>query len=100
MNRDLRNVLRSSDQSGDGKVHLSPVELLSFLSSFHARLDAFFEEMRVFSEATARRKAADSRSLTTGHHLALLRAQVGGSGSPSTRRETAPVDRNVSTRFA
>jgi hypothetical protein len=62
MNTDLRNLLRSPDQSWDGKVHLSRPELLSLLSSFHARLDAFFEEMRVFPEAAARQKTADSRS--------------------------------------
>jgi hypothetical protein len=99
MNRDLRNVLRSPDQSWDGKVHLSPSELLSLLSSFHARLDAFFEEMRVFPEAAARQKTADSRSLTAEHDLPLVSAQVGASGSSSTRRETAPVDRNAPTRL-
>jgi hypothetical protein len=98
MNRDLRNVLRSPDQSWDGKVHLSPSELLSLLNSFHARLDAFFEEMRVFPEAAARQKAADSRSLTTEIDLPLVSAQVGVSGSSPTRRETAPADRNAPTR--
>jgi hypothetical protein len=70
MNRDLRNVLRSPDQSWDGEVHLAPSELLSLLSSIHARLDAFFEEMRVFPEAAARQKNADSRSLTAEHQRA------------------------------
>ena len=64
MNRDLKNVLRSSDQSFDREVPLSPLQLLSLLSSFHARLDAFFEEMRMFPEAAARQKTVDSRSLT------------------------------------
>ena len=61
MNRDVKNVLRSPDQSWDGDVHVSPSELLSLLSSFHARLDAFFEEIRVFPEAAARQKTADKR---------------------------------------
>lgn len=81
MNRDLRNVLRSPDQSWDGDVHVSPSELLSLLSSFHVRLDAFFEEMRVFPEAAARQKTADSRSLTSEQDLLLVSAQVGASGS-------------------
>ncbi len=99
MNRDLRNVLRSPDQHWDGKVHLSPSELLLLLSSLHARLDAFFEEMRVFPEAAARQKTADSRSLPTEHDLPLASAQGGVSGSSSTRCETAPVDRNAPTRL-
>jgi hypothetical protein len=61
MNTDLKNVLRSPDQSWDRDVHVSPSELLSLLSSFHARLDAFFEEIRVFPEAAARQKTADKR---------------------------------------
>jgi hypothetical protein len=81
MNRDLKNVLRSPDQSWDGEVHVSPSELLSLLSSFHARLDAFFEEMRAFPEAAARQKTADSRSLTAEHDLPLASAQVDASGS-------------------
>jgi hypothetical protein len=81
MNTDLKNVLQSPDQSFDKEVPLSPLELLSLLSSFHARLDAFFEEMRVFPEAVAREKIADSRSLTAEHDLRLVGAQVGASGS-------------------
>jgi hypothetical protein len=81
MNTDLKNVLQSPDQSFDREVHLSPVELLSLLNSFHARLDAFFEQMRVFPEAAARQKTADSRSLTAEHDLPLVSAQVGASGS-------------------
>jgi hypothetical protein len=74
-------MVRSPDQSWDGDVHVSPSELLSLLSSFHARLDAFFEEMRVFPEAASRGKTADSRSLTPEHDLPLVSAQVGASGS-------------------
>ena len=81
MNRDLKNVLRSSDQSFDREVLLSPLQLLSLLSSFHARLDAFFEEMRMFSNAAARQKTVDSRSLTAEHDLPLVTAQAGASGS-------------------
>jgi hypothetical protein len=80
MKRDLKNVLRSPDQSFDREVHLSPLELLSLLSRFHARLDAFFEEMRVFPEAAARENTADSRSLTAEHDRPLVSAQVGASG--------------------
>jgi hypothetical protein len=97
MNRDIRNVIRSPEQSWDGEVHLSPSELLSLLSSFHARLDAFFEEMRVFPEAAARQKTADSRSLTTEHDLPLVSAsrcewfagnEAGNSSSRSQRAHT------------
>jgi hypothetical protein len=66
MNTDLKNVLRSPDQSFDTELHLSPLELLSLLNSFHARLDAFFEEMRVFPEAVARETNAVNRSLPAG----------------------------------
>jgi hypothetical protein len=97
MNRDIRNVIRSPEQSWDGEVHLSPSELLSLLSSFHARLDAFFEEMRVFPEAAARQKTANSRSLTTEHDLPLVSAsrcewfagnEAGNSSSRSQRAHT------------
>jgi hypothetical protein len=81
MNRDLKNVLRSPDQSWDREVHVSPSELLSLLSSFHARLDAFFEEMRAFPEAATRQKTAVSRSMTVEHDLRVVSAQVGASGS-------------------
>lgn len=81
MNTDLKNVLQSPDQSFDREVHLSALELLSLLSSFHARLDAFLEEMRVFPEVAAREKTAHSRSLTAEHDLRLVGAQVGASGS-------------------
>ena len=81
MNTDLKNVLQSPDQSFDREAHVSPLELLSLLNSFHARLEAFFEEMRVFPEAAARQKTADSRSLTAEHELRLVGAQVGTSGS-------------------
>ena len=81
MNRDLKNVLRLPDQSFDKEVALSPLELLSLLSSFHARLNAFFEEMRVFPEATARENTDDSRLVTAEHDLRLVSAQVGASGS-------------------
>jgi hypothetical protein len=90
MNTDLKNVLQSPDQSFDREVHLSPVELLSLLNSFHARLDAFFEQMRVFPEAAARQKTADSRSLTAEHDLPLVSAQVGASGSNCRQRGTKP----------
>ena len=53
----------------------------SRLSSFHARIDAVFEEMRVFPGAAARRKTVDSRSLTPEHDLPLVSAHVGASGS-------------------
>ena len=72
MNRDLRNMLRQPDQSSDRQVRLAPSELLSLLSSFHARLEAFFEEMRVFPEAAARQKNADSHSLTAEHDLPFV----------------------------
>lgn len=62
MNSDLKNVIRSPDRVFDSNVHLSPVQLLSLVSSFHARLDAFFEEMRVLPEVTSREKTADSQS--------------------------------------
>ena len=99
MNRDLRNVLRQPDQSSDGQVHLAPSELLSLLSSFHARLDAFFEEMRVFPEAAARQKNADSRSLTAEHDRPLVSPQVRATGSSPMRRETAPAGRDAPTRL-
>jgi hypothetical protein len=79
MNRDVKNLMRSPDQSWD-EVPVSPSELLSLLSSFQARLDALFEEMRVFPEAAARQKTADSRSLTADD-LRLVSAQGGASGS-------------------
>jgi hypothetical protein len=73
MNKDLKNVLRSPDHSWDGELHLSPSELLSVLSSFHARLDAFFEEMRVFPEAAARQKTAEhQRSRGVGDYTASM----------------------------
>jgi hypothetical protein len=56
MNRDVKNVLRAPGQSRNEEVHVSPSELLSLLSSFHAKLDAFFEEMRACPEAATRRK--------------------------------------------
>jgi hypothetical protein len=93
MNRDLKNVLRSPDQAWDGEVHVSASELLSLLSSFHARLDAFFEEMRVFPEAAARQKTADSRSLAAENDLTLVSTQVGASDSTVVNGE-----RNSSSR--
>jgi hypothetical protein len=65
----------------DREPDVSLSELLSVLSRFHARLDAFFEEMRVFPGAAARRKTVDSRSLTPEHDLPLVSAHVGASGS-------------------
>jgi hypothetical protein len=100
MNRDLKNMVRSPDQSWDGDVHVSPSELLSLLSSFHARLDAFFEEMRVFPEAASRGKTADSRSLTPEHDLPLVSAQsVPVVRRSSTGHEKVPVDRNAPTSW-